>query len=257
MGLAGGNRKELTLEQASPVIRSIIEQLKYPYRIFSTRMSSEEVMEQYEAALQKGKQEGFVPVLVPEDDILEEYFGIIRNEDGYSIEKTLKSIGNNGKEILARRFAEYAENDETENFGMEAFLGEIAGGEVMDMPVAMLDFGSGGLKETILFEVPTENPWEVVAYVPFGGWNDCPAVEDMAAVCKYWYEKYGAVPVTITHDTLEFMLPEPVSEKEVMDLAKEHFAFCTDRVDQCTRTGTVGEVADCIRRSRIWYFWWD
>ncbi len=26
------------------------------------------------------------------------------------------------------------------------------------------------------------------------GWNECPDPVDMIAVCKYWYEKFGAVP---------------------------------------------------------------
>lgn len=54
-------------------------------------------------------------------------------------------------------------------------------------------------KETPLYlaEIPTVNPWEVFAWLPFGGWNDCPDSEDMMAVFQYWYEKYGAVPACI------------------------------------------------------------
>lgn len=59
------------------------------------------------------------------------------------------------------------------------------------------------MAETMLFKVSTTNPWELGAYVPFGGWNECPKVKEMMAVCKYWYEKYGAVPVTISHDEME------------------------------------------------------
>ena len=108
-----------------------------------------------------------------------------------------------------------------------------------------------------MFEVPTKNPWELVAYVPFGGWNECPEVEQMLAICKYWYQKYGAVPVTISHDVLEMAVPSPVVASDALELAKEHYAFTPDRVDQGTRTETLSEVAECLKVSKIWYFWWD
>lgn len=254
----GVKGKELTLEQASPMVRSMIEKANYPYRIFSDQMSLEEMMEQYEKAVEKGKEEGYVPVLVPEDDILDEYFDILRDENEYTVEGVISRVGDDGAQILARRFEEYTEPEEDDpgNY-LDEILGEMENGEKLELLISMSDFGNEGVKETILFEVPTKNPWEVVAYVPFGGWNECPEVEDMTAVCKYWYEKYGAVPAAITHDTLEFVLPKPVPEEEAMEVAKEHFAFSCDRVYQCTATSVIGEVADSIRQSRIWYFWWD
>lgn len=248
--------KELTIEQASPIVKSMIEQLNYPYRIFSNQMTLEEVIKEYEAAYERGKREGFVPILIPEDDVLDEQFGIMQ-DDNYSVEEILKEISNTGKEILNKRFEEETEPYGDEEIDMEELMGEMAGGDAITEFASLSNYSDGSMLETILLEVPTNNPWEVVAYVPFGGWNDCPYPDDMAAICKYWYEKYGAVPVIISHDTLEFILPSPVPENEALEVAKEHFAFCGDRVYQCTGTGTVGEVADCIRQSKIWYFWWD
>ena len=80
----------------------------------------------------------------------------------------------------------------------------------------------------------------------------------MMEVCRYWYEKYGAVPAVVSHDTLEFVIEKPIdNEEQAWELAKEHYAFCPDRVDQGTNTGTIGEVADCLSKSTVWYFWWD
>lgn len=250
--------KELTFEQASPIIQSMIKQVKCPYRIFSDQMTIREIMEQYEEAVKMGKKEGYIPVLVPEDDVLDEYFGILSDDD-YSVEEAIKNMPADGAELLQNWLKSYTKPDieGVEALNLDAFTGDIANGYEMDAFTAMRNFTNRGVKETVLFEIPTQNPWEVVAYVPFGGWNDCPAASDMAAVCKYWYEKYGAVPATITHDTLEFLLPKPVPEQEVMNVAKEHFAFCGDRLFQCTETGMLGEIADCVRQSKIWYFWWD
>lgn len=250
---------EQTLEQAGSVAKSIAMQLGYPCRVFSSKASYEEVMDAYEEAVLQGKQEGFTPVLVPADETLDEYLGILM-DDGYSLEKILKSKLQSGEKILNKRFEEYAgdELDGSDGFDAEEFADELdVEPEVVESYMAFRDYSSKGIAETILFKVPTTKPWELVAYVPFGGWNECPDVETMMAVCKYWFEKYGAVPVTISHDVMEMRVPAPVAEKDAMQVAKEHFAFTPDRVFQGTETGTLGEVAACIAASKIWFFWWD
>lgn len=246
----------LTLEQSNPITKSIVARLGYPCQIFSTKESYEGVMDAYRKAKLQGQQEGYTPILVPADDVLDEYFGILE-DDGYVLEDILKTELESGEELLKKRFEEYT-GDEENGLDMEEFIGRIDGAAtVIDCFTAFQDYRTRGIVETILFKVPTTKPWELVAYVPFGGWNDCPGVEEMMAVCKYWFEKYGAVPVTISHDVMEMQIPEPVAEKDSMQVAKEHFAFTTDRVFQCTETGTLAEVAACIAASNIWYFWWD
>ncbi|MFG6368267.1 MAG: DUF4253 domain-containing protein [Lachnospiraceae bacterium] len=244
---------EITLEQANPTTKSIIAKLGYPYQIFSTTASYQDVMNAYNRALLQGQEEGFTPVLVSSDDVLEEYFGILE-EDGYILEDILKKELKSGEELLKEYFEGYIED--TDN--MEEFIGVFDGEPiVIGGYTAFQRFSSEKIIETILLKVPTTKPWELVAYVPFGGWNDCPNVEDMMAICKYWFEKYGAVPVTITHDVMEMHISTPIAEEDALQVAKEHFAFTPDRVSQCTRTGTLAEVAACIAASDIWYFWWD
>ncbi|MDE7029050.1 MAG: DUF4253 domain-containing protein [Lachnospiraceae bacterium] len=240
----------LALEQASTVTQSIVAQLGCPCQVFSANTAYETVMDAYWQAVKQGQSEGFTPVLVPSDDVLDEYLGILKNDD-YKLEEVLKADLVSGEELLGNWYENYTEEFDLEEDG---FDGEP---DVIDSYSAFQDYRSGRTVETILVKVPTTRPWELVAYVPFGGWNDCPCVEEMMAVCKYWFEKYGAVPVTISHDVMEMRLPAPVPEKDVLQTAKEHFAFTTDRVYQCTRTGTLAEVAASIRTSAIWYFWWD
>ncbi|MCM1112203.1 MAG: DUF4253 domain-containing protein [Muribaculum sp.] len=244
---------ELALEQAQPTTQRMVAQLGYPCQIFSSQARYEDVMDAYEKAVLQGRQEGFTPVLVPTDDVLEEYFGILK-DDGYSLDDILKTELESGEKWLQDRF----EEDTIDDLDMEELIGQFEGKpEVVDRYTAFQDYRSKGIVETILLKVPTSKPWELVAYVPFGGWNDCPEVEKMMAVCKYWFEKYGAVPVTISHDVMEMRVPAPVAERDAMTVAKEHFAFTPDRVFQCTKTGTLSEVAACVAASEIWYFWWD
>lgn len=109
----------------------------------------------------------------------------------------------------------------------------------------------------ILAKIPVKNPWEIFAYLPFGGWNECPNTPELMAVAKYWFEQHGAVPAAMSHDELEFLLPAPVSEKEAIDVAVELYGFCPDVIDQGPEDATVGALADVLRQSTVWYFWWD
>ena len=101
-----------------------------------------------------------------------------------------------------------------------------------------------------------KNPWEIFDYLPFGGWNECPNTPELMAVAKYWFEQHGAVPAAMTHDELEFTLPAPVPEEKAMGTAVEQYGFCPDVVDQ-EEDPTVGNLADVLRQSTVWYFWWD
>ena len=109
----------------------------------------------------------------------------------------------------------------------------------------------------ILAKIPVKNPWEIFAYLPFGGWNECPNTPELMAVAKYWFEQHGAVPAAMSHDELEFLLPAPVPEEKAMDAAVELYGFCPDVIDQGPEDATVGALADVLRQSTVWYFWWD
>ncbi|WP_338125829.1 DUF4253 domain-containing protein [Pseudoflavonifractor phocaeensis] len=98
---------------------------------------------------------------------------------------------------------------------------------------------------------------ELAGYLPFGDWNECPDTQSLMAVAKYWFEQYGAVPAVMTHDELEFLLPTPVSQEKAMDAAVEQYGFCPDVIDQGPEEATVGALADVLRQSTVWYFWWD
>ena len=77
------------------------------------------------------------------------------------------------------------------------------------------------------------------------------------AVAKYWFEQHGAVPAAMSHDELEFLLPAPVSQEKAMEVATEQYGFCPDIVDQEQDEPTVGNLADVLRQSTVWYLWWD
>ena len=171
----------------------------------------------------------------------------------------MQTCKNNGKELLQERFREYME-DYQEDYGgdLEEFIGKETEGEVMHHFSAYNSFDEYVLVEdALLLKIPVQHPWEIIAWLPVGGWNECPAPEEMISICKYWYESYGAIPAVFTHDEMEFYVPQKLNGAVPLEVAKEHYAFCVDRVDQGTRTCTLSELAVGLKDSDIWYFWWD
>ena len=245
-----------------PITQDIIHKVKCPYQVFGEECTIEEVNDAYQKASQRGKQDGFVPVLVTCDDTFAEWLEILEDEN-YSVEDMLKEECSNGAELLEEYYQQWMEDFEEdttmdEELDLQEFMGELEGGDEILHLSSFMKYTGQGIEETILFEIPVKEPWKVIAYLPMGGWNECPQAKDMMAICRIWYEKYGAVPAVITHDTLEFVVEKSVeTEEEAWELAKEHYSFCPDRVDQGTASGTLGEVADSLRKSKVWYFWWD
>lgn len=252
-------------EEKKELMQGITETLGYPYRIFSAGTSYKEIMSVYEKEVSRGEKEHFTPVLVPVDEVLERELEFLKINEKYLKNLLKKNISSkDGKEILNKRYDESEFMDEffyesmSEDMDKEVkgwyegidYYGEPEG---YDGFSAFFDYATGKCTETILFYVPTDKPWEVVGYIPFGGWNDCPAPEEMMAICKYWYEKYDAVPVAISSDILEMRVPSPVSQEDSIELAKEQAAFNPDLVDY----SSMKKLAGSLELSTAWHFWWD
>jgi hypothetical protein len=104
--------------------------------------------------------------------------------------------------------------------------------------------------------IPTRNHWEVPAHLYYGGWNECPNPDEHVGLFKYWFDKYGAEVFAMAGDVVELYVRKPPKTKpEALDLAREHFVYCSDIVHQGTKT--VHALADEIVDSNGWFFWWD
>lgn len=154
------------------------------------------------------------------------------------------------EELTAQRKAEAGEDD----LDWEEILGEMGSGYANDRFASYWDSDTDRTCPLILAKIPVKNPWEVFAWLPFGNWNECPDTPELMATAKYWFEQYGAVPAVLSHDELEFALPAPVPEEKAMELAEEQYGLCPD-MDQ--NFEEVGSLADTLRQSTVWYFWWD
>ena len=58
---------------------------------------------------------------------------------------------------------------------------------------------------------PVNQPWQILAWFPIGGWDNCPKAEHLVSVAKHWQEGFGAVPAVISDGIIEFAVPKPAS----------------------------------------------
>lgn len=242
-------RGQSTVEEQ---VEQLKEYLGCPCTYFPPMADDQPIMAAYRQARVRGEKEGFLPMLVAADELLLECLEDADQARAELLAAPLES----GEEFLQKWLKEMKEElEEDEPNYWEQLIGEVAGGEGIDRFLSIWDYSGKQTIPIVLAEIPVKNPWEVFAYLPFGGWNECPANEEHMAVAKYWFEKYGAVPALMTHDVLEYSLPAPVSQEKAMEVAWEQFTYCSDIVEQ--GVGTVGALADGLAQSKFWYFWWD
>ena len=161
------------------------------------------------------------------------------------------------EDFLRTRVAETAEDEEfdlEEEWGGDEIYFEFA----RDSFSSPFDYDTGKSGELLLARIPASEPWHIAAWLPMGGWNECPAPEDMLAMAKRWYEKYRAVICCVTSDEMEFRVSTPpTGMEEAYALAKEQYYFCQDRVEQYADEYNLRTLADTLTKSPLWYFWWD
>ena len=267
----GQDFDEDTLEP-SDTARAIMEYLDCECTYFPSMKDDDPIMAAYGYAKRDSAQEGFVPVLIKADDetLLE---CLVMNADPdndadfYEFDlktvteyrkKMLSTSVKDGQAVLEELIGQRKEEAEDDDMDWdEEILGEMEGGYENNRFSCYWDSDTDMTYPLILAKIPVKNPWEIFAYLPFGNWNECPDTPKLMAAAKYWFEQYGAVPAAMSHDELEFLLPAPVPKEKAMDAAVELYGFCPDVIDQGPEDATVGALADVLRQSTVWYFWWD
>ncbi len=263
-------RQELGEDLDPPgLAQTMMDYLHCNCQYFPPMKDDDPITAAYSYALRLGMREGYVPVLIGVDETLWETLVLNSDPDSDSDNTfhpeavaayrraLLDSPLPEGKEVLGRRFAERQSEVMEAGWDWNQFLGRMEGGQANDRFLSYWDYDTEKTVPLILAEIPVKKPWQIFAYLPFGGWNDCPGTEEWMAVAKKWYEQYGAVPAAVTHDQLEFVLPAPVPQEQALELAKEQYAICPDVVEQGPEDATIGMLADTLQQSTLWYFWWD
>lgn len=236
---------------------------------FPSMADDDPIMCAYEYAGKNAAHEGFVPMLIAVDETLWECLMLNSDpahegDDDHAFDSDavaayrqsqLAAPLPDGRMVLEDGMAERRAEaeDDSKDWDTEV-VGRMEGGFNNHRFSGYWNSETDMTHPVILARIPVRHPWEVFAHLPFGNWNDCPDTPQLMAVARYWFEQFGAVPAVMTHDELDFALPKPIGWELVVQTALEQYAFCPD-MDQ--NHESVGALADTLRQSKIWYFWWD
>lgn len=112
------------------------------------------------------------------------------------------------------------------------------------------------LDELYIALLPAAKAAEIPAHYDSGGWNDMPMGEEHVVYMRHWAKTYGAELVGFAFDTVTFKVANPPkTEEAALALAKEHFGYCYDRVEQ--GSGSIEALAVELLGAKDWVFWWD
>ena len=104
--------------------------------------------------------------------------------------------------------------------------------------------------------IPTMQPADAPAYLRFGSFNSCPPPEIHVAFMRDWGRRFRAVPICVTHDTIECeVLFPPQTPADARLLANEQYHYCSEIF------GDGGDsperLALALWKAPYWSFWWD
>jgi hypothetical protein len=100
---------------------------------------------------------------------------------------------------------------------------------------------------------PTAVPWEVFAYSPFGGWNDCPWPDEQLAMLRHWHERCGAEVVSVREDWYDLFVPHPPRTRpQAIELLRTHFGE-----ERAFHVADGVDPVEALGRAHHWHFWWD
>ena len=214
----GGKEMMQTGDEKKESYRKMLEIMGCPCQVIDRRGAEQPLEELYLEKREQGKRDGFVPLFIYPDENF--------------IDMVTTNLAESSMEMP------------------ESLLGRFEDGEAAEHFQEDTDYLTRQKSDVILAEIPVDQPWKVLGWLPFGGWNQCPDSGRMLAFAKRWYEMWGAVPAVMGADTLQFYVDTPVADQEQAEkLAMEQFGFCF--------TEEVMTLAGSLSRSHVWFFWWD
>lgn len=242
------------------MIKEFISLTGYEVEAMDQTRDERWILNRYLDLLADFKKGGKFPILVSLDDILLEKFvidledqGLEANPAGFR-QLVARYLDRAGEVDLDQVFPPQDKADIVAEMDFESLEKPDEGYELELMSIS--DY-NGHLKDKLLIvKLDIKNPYEAFAYLPMGGFNDCPCPEVMVAASKYWYEKFGALPCALSYDEVEYYVEERFTDiSRIKDLTAEHYIYDVDIVDQ--GLGTLEALATCFYDNNQWYFWWD
>ena len=243
--------------------RQIVKLLNCKYELFENLENDIPLIDQFNEWTRQGKEAGFYPLIIVPSDVLIDAIDIAFED--IELEITPENF-----HLLREQFIKEADTIDPEDFLLdrlneysdmyeeEELVGTFTETKPSHCFYSYMD-NNKPAPEIILAQIPANHPWELAAWIPMGGFNDCPSPAAQVAVFKKWYHTYEASPAVVTYDNWELELQKPPTiEEEALSLAKEHFAFSSDNVTQAAKNfASLRGLASSLKNSTTWFFWWD
>lgn len=105
--------------------------------------------------------------------------------------------------------------------------------------------------------IECDNAAQLPGWLLFGGFADCPSVPAVVASLSRWQDKYQVRPFCLTQDSLIcHTLNQPETQEEATALAREHFAFAPEVVNQPDSQLSLATYAAALQKMHYWLFTW-
>lgn len=233
----------------------------FRYEIINWKESPTEVVDRYKRALQLARSEGY-PVIFQNDEktmaVLEALEEEVDREVLLRWESSEEMPLPDGKKLLEKWYRERHDGEELWDDVATKKLVEGKGTPQDTFIGTEVCFHVFDNDDLIMLKIPVDAPWKVLAYFPLYDWGHHKEIAELMAVGKYWYERYGAVPAVFGSNLLEFWAEGlKISEEDAWQLAREQTAFHDCAMEIGTESGTVGELAYDLQKTRTWYFMWE
>jgi hypothetical protein len=186
--------------------------------------------------------------------------------DGYDAAGFLATMWTSWVELAERAAEETGVScdfHEVAPFG-RAWPGLAPAGELLEDPAVVADGYAGLLADGTarLGLVAADRSADTIAVTGWlGPCNYVPRTAPLAAVVRSWEDRFGVRVVGIGFDTLHLSVAAPpATPQHALQVAAEHFAFCTDNIVADLigfSPNPLAAYAEQIRGERSWAFWWD
>lgn len=248
----------------------ILSLVNCPYEIIEAQTDDDIIVKKFEEEREKGLKEGYFPILVINSQTLYTTILTNLNESGDHSFETINKMRDyylnhklyDGKIVLQDRYdksvKEFDEDNMVEDNFDELFLSD--DGDELEGQKQAFSYWNDKTRKTyplILFKIPVTDPYRIIAYLPFGHWNNCPSNLDLMSICKYLYEKFNAIPYCIGKDTLELRFLSQIKAEDTLQLAKDLFAISTDCLFSTNDDTTLNTLAKSLKDSTYWQIWWS
>lgn len=223
----------------------------------------------------KGCHNSFVPVLVDKDIehyIWTERFGLEDTKENYPkvTKKLIDLVNENCSEVWIGRiiYNYYLDGNQYEDdvkYDLKMLTPpatkEYESLFVKSFEMKPLLFGEDGYgyrsykftyENAVFVLIPTSLPWEVMAWIPMGGFAWCPDAVCQIAMAKYLYEEFGAIPMYVSASNIEYYVPKPLTSREAIEKAA--------RISIAADIDVYEDYEVAVRKlagTSNWIFWWD